>query len=116
MWYSSRLILKRTVGNQISDFIFDEQVRLIEAGNDEEAYTKALKLGQGEECEYWTSEQEEVKWTFAGLSDLHCIDKNLEDGVEIISKRFIAQSSDNLIVQKWELPIFFRKINKDENA
>ena len=93
MWYSSRLILKRTVGNQISDFIFDEQVRLIEADNAEEAYAKALKLGQEEECEYWTSEQQEVKWTFIGLSDLHCIDKSLEDGVEIISKRFMAQYS-----------------------
>ena len=115
MWYALRLILKCTVGNQISDFLCDEQVRLIEASNAEEAYTKALQLGQEEECEYLNSEQQKVKWTFEGLFDLDCID-SLEDGVEITSKRFIAQSSDNLIVSKDQLSIFFKDNNKDETA
>ena len=107
MWYASRLILKCTVGNQISDFLFSEQVRLIEASNAEEAYTKALKLGQEEECEYLNSEQQKVVWTFKGLFDLDCIN-SLQDGAEITSKRFIDQSSDNLIVAKDELSIFLR--------
>ena len=106
MWYAAKLIIKCTVGNQISDFVFDEQIKLIDAVNAEEAYTKALKLGQEEECEYQNSEQQEVKWIFKGLLDLHCINR-LDDGAQITSKRFIAQSSDNLIVSKEQLPLFY---------
>ena len=115
MWYASRLIVKRTVGNQISDFVYDEQVRLIDANNVEEAYAKAMKLGQEEECEYLNSEEQKVKWTFEGLFDLDYIN-SLNDGAEITSKRFIAQSSDDLIVSKDQLPIFFKDNNKEETT
>lgn len=114
MWYSAILILKCTVDNQVSDFLFDEQVRLIEANNAEEAYQKALKLGEGLVVEYLNEDHQSVKWTFEGLFDLDCIE-SLEDGAEITSKRFIAQTSKE-VVSKNKLSVFFIEDNKDKTA
>jgi hypothetical protein len=67
MWYSATFIVKCTIGqNQTGDFLFDEQIKIINAANREEAYEKALKLGQEENHEYKNSDGELVKWTFEG--------------------------------------------------
>jgi hypothetical protein len=115
MWYSARLILKCTVGIQTSDFLFDEQVRLIKADTAEEAYSKAVKLGCEEESEYLNNEKQKVKWSFEGLFDLDII-AALKDGAEISSKRFRADSSKGLVVSKEKLSVYFTTANNNKTA
>jgi hypothetical protein len=115
MWYAARLILKCTVGNQISDFLYDEQVRLIKADTADEAYSKALQLGREEESDYQNNEKERVRWSFEGLFDLDRIDK-LEDGAEITSKRFRANSSHSLVVSKQQLSVYFSQANDEKTV
>jgi hypothetical protein len=115
MWYSARIIMKCIVGKEMSNYLFDEQIRLIEANTPEDAYEKALAIGRNEESEYENLEKEKVKWIFEGLYDLDIVGE-LVDGVEIISKRFRCDSSTNLIVPKDQLAIFFCLNNADKSA
>jgi hypothetical protein len=108
MWYSATFIVKCTIGqNQTGNFLFDEQIKIIKAANREEAYEKALKLGQVENHEYKNSDGELVKWTFEGLFNLNSLE-SLEDGTEIASKMVRADSSEDLIVPKERLLDLFQ--------
>src|SRR5688572_13518311 len=49
---------------------FDEQLRVMDALNEEEALFKGIALGKGEETLYLNSEAEEVSWKFLGISDV----------------------------------------------
>lgn len=116
MWFSARLIIRCTVGQeQKDDFLFDEQVRIIEAKDKEEAYEKALTLDKNEETRYKNSEGEMVEWSFEGLFDLEKIDK-LEDGSEISSKRFRANSNKGLVFPKKKLTIFWQETLQNQTA
>ena len=110
MWYTARLIIRCEVkGLKEDSSLTDEQVRLIKAESADEAYEKALILGEGEEYEYINSLNEKVRWVFAGIAELEEIGKRMKDGIELSSKRSRVGSVEKLIRPKEQLTVFFRE-------
>ena len=64
---------------------FDEQLRLIKANNEEEAFEKAQQLGREEEDSFMNQKNQLVKWAFINIPELNKL-PSLSDGMEIYSK------------------------------
>ena len=64
---------------------FDEQLRLIHANNEEEAFEKAQQLGREEEDSFMNQKNQLVKWTFINIPELNKL-PSLSDGMEIYSR------------------------------
>ncbi len=84
-WYLIKMVFNINVGEQVSNPQFDEQVRLIEARNEEEAFIKARMIGVREEDSFENDSQNGVAWKFIDISELTLI-KEFTDGMEICSK------------------------------
>jgi hypothetical protein len=81
---------------------FDEQLRLIEAETQEEAFMKSRMIGLSEEDSFVNDRNKMVKWEFINVAELIPI-KKLEDGVEVYSRIHEmeeAKSYVNFIHQK----------------
>ena len=64
---------------------FDEQLRLIKANNEEEAFEKAQQLGREEEDSFMNQKNQLVKWAFINIPELNKL-PSLSDGMEIYSR------------------------------
>jgi hypothetical protein len=84
-WYVARIALQCQVGeNNPGPWTVDEQIRVIQADTHEQAYEKAVRLGNQQESHYLNSEGNMVRWIFLGVSDLDKIlDDQITDGTEI---------------------------------
>jgi len=84
-WYLSKLVYRIVCGDGKHLAQFDEQLRLITAGNKEEAFLKAQAIGKKEEEAFYNSKQQLVKWEFVNISELYLLSE-LIDGAELYSR------------------------------
>ena len=75
---------------------FDEQFRIFEAKNENEALTKARAKGKEEETSFLNESKENVSWKYIGVLDLIEL-KNMEDGAQIYSNTEEAEDATNYI-------------------
>ena len=100
-WYIAKIVFGITAENKDTKH-FDEQLRLIEAETQEEAFLKSRMIGLSEEDSFVNDKNKMVKWEFINVSELVPI-KRLEDGVEVYSRIHEmeeAKSYVNFIHQK----------------
>lgn len=100
-WYIAKIVFGITAENKDTKQ-FDEQLRLIEAETQEEAFLKARMIGLSEEDSFVNDKNKMVKWEFINVAELMPI-KRLEDGVEVYSRIHEmdeAKSYVNFIHQK----------------
>jgi hypothetical protein len=64
---------------------FDEQLRLVCAESNEEAFHKARTIGLGEEECFYNDKMKQIKWEFINVSEVLPLNK-LEDGTELYSR------------------------------
>lgn len=64
---------------------FDEQLRLIQAETQEEAFLKARTIGLAEEDSFLNDRNKTVKWEFINVPELIHV-KKPEDGMELYSQ------------------------------
>ena len=64
---------------------FDEQLRLIAAANEDEAFEKATSIGKDEEDSFYNLKQQLVRWQFINVSELYHLNE-LIDGAEMYSR------------------------------
>jgi hypothetical protein len=83
-WYIAKIIFGIHREDQTKNQ-FDEQLRLIEADEKEEALLKARKIGLAEEESFLNDKNKLVKWEFINVAELVPL-KRLEDGVEVYSR------------------------------
>lgn len=83
-WYISKIVFKIVAENTRHTPQFDEQLRLIEAGSEEEAFFKARAIGLSEEDSFLNDQRNTVKWEFINVAEIIPL-KKLEDGMEIYS-------------------------------
>lgn len=81
-WYITKIVFNITAGHNTNQF--DEQLRLINAENKEEAFLKARSIGLREEDTFYNDKMREVKWEFVNVSEIIPVPK-LEDGTELYS-------------------------------
>lgn len=64
---------------------FDEQLRLIAAADEDEAFEKAASIGKDEEDSFYNLKQQLVRWQFINVSELYHLNE-LIDGAEMYSR------------------------------
>ena len=84
-WYLSKIIFRIICGEGNHTPQFDEQLRLIAANDEEEAFQKAQALGEKEQDRFYNQEQQLVQWKFINVAELYRL-SNLLDGAEMYSR------------------------------
>lgn len=84
-WYLAKIVFQIICGNGAHAAQFDEQLRLIAAGNEAEAFDKASAIGNNEEESFYNHKQQPVRWRFINVSDLYPLN-DLADGTELYSR------------------------------
>ncbi|MDP2386433.1 MAG: DUF4288 domain-containing protein [Bacteroidota bacterium] len=97
-WYISKLIFNILENNAESSSQFDEQLRMIQAVDKEEAFSIARVLGKNEENDPLVSSggKNRVIWKFIDVVELNEI-KELKNGMEIHSRVHEAEESKEYI-------------------
>ena len=90
-WYLSKIVYRIICGDGNHTPQFDEQLRLIAAGNEEEAFYKAQEIGREEEDCFKNIREQNVVWQFINVAELYRLSQ-LIDGAELYST--IRESED----------------------
>jgi hypothetical protein len=102
-WYIAKIVF-RIICDEEKSTQFDEQIRLINASDEQEALLKAKNIGFMEEDSFLNSSQKQVNWKFINVSELYKLN-TISDGVEIFAsteERDEAEVYVNFIHQKAE--------------
>lgn len=100
---------KRSQSKVILAGVVHTCARLMRAHSPEEAYDKALRLGQEEEITYENSDGKGVKIVFRGLTDLIGIYEDLENGAELTYEEEIGVKEDEIkkmLTEREHLSVF----------
>jgi hypothetical protein len=84
-WYLAKIIYRIVCGDGDHQSQFDEQLRLVCANGKEEAFNKALMIGEKEQDVFLNAKQELVHWKFINVSELHKLGEMI-DGAELYSR------------------------------
>ena len=84
-WYLSKIIFRIICGEGEHTPQFDEQLRLIAATDENEAFQKALAIGEREQDRFYNHEQQLVQWKFINVAELYRL-SGLLDGAEMYSR------------------------------
>jgi len=84
-WYVAKLVYRIVCGDGEHTPQFDEQLRLIAAYNEDEAFAKAFSVGKKEEDTFFNQRSQLVKWEFINVPEIYPLSA-LIDGAEIYSK------------------------------
>src|SRR3546814_14676271 len=83
--YISKIIFQVICGDGDHTPQFDEQLRLIQAGNEQEALKKAIQIGLEEQNTFNNSRDESVIWSFIDVAELQRVTE-LKDKTELSSR------------------------------
>lgn len=84
-WYITKVVFAITREDSQTKKQFDEQLRLVSAHDQEEAFLKARTIGLNEEECFYNSRNKEVKWEFINVSEVIPL-QELGDGAEVYSR------------------------------
>lgn len=84
-WYLSKIIFQIIRGSGNHQPQFDEQLRLIAASDELEAFEKAHSIGNREQDAFYNEKDQLVQWKFIGIGDLYQL-RELLDGAEMYSR------------------------------
>ncbi len=105
-WYIVKIVFNIAHQNNKPSNEFDEQFRLIEAHNEEEAFLKARFIGVKNENSFENIEGETINWNFIDVAYVKELD-SLKDGLELFSTtheaedplsymRFVQHQAENI--------------------
>ena len=95
-WYLAKTIFQIICGQGAHTPQFDEQLRLIHAGDEHEAFSKAHQIGLEEEDAFENMQQQLVQWKFINVAELYKLD-GLIDGAELYSRIYETDSAETYI-------------------
>ena len=100
-WYIAKLVFRIISGEGNHTPQFDEQLRLILASNEFEAFEQARDLGITEQDQFENVNNTIVEWRFIDIAEIHRF-PGLANGVEIYSRIMEEDDADRYtdIVQK----------------
>jgi hypothetical protein len=84
-WYLTKIVYQIVCGKGNHTAQFDEQLRLIEADNEDQAFDKAVQIGRAESETFTNDREELVQWKFVNVADLYRL-SSLVDGAELYSR------------------------------
>jgi Domain of unknown function (DUF4288) len=95
-WYLAKIVYQIICGDGDHTPQFDEQLRLIEADNQQQAFYKAQQIGVLEQDKFFNNDMRLVQWKFIDVNELYPLN-NLIDGAEIYSRIQETDDADNYI-------------------
>lgn len=95
-WYLSKLVYQIICGEGRHTPQFDEQLRLVSATDEQEAFNKAQRIGLLQEESFYNQRHQLVKWKFINVCELNKISE-LADGAEIYSRIHETEHAGNYI-------------------
>jgi hypothetical protein len=95
-WYLAKLVFRIICGEGQHTPQFDEQIRLIEAGDEAEALVKAQAAGAEGQDEFYNQQQALVQWKFIDVAELYKL-SGLLDGAELYSRIQETDDADRYI-------------------
>jgi hypothetical protein len=84
-WYLSKIIFRIICGEGRHTPQFDEQLRLIAATDEHQAFEKAVAIGEKEQDKFYNQDQQLVQWQFINVAELYRL-TGLLDGAEMYSR------------------------------
>jgi hypothetical protein len=90
-WFLAKIVYRIVCGEGDHTAQFDEQLRLIQAADENEAFDKAKSIGEQEQEMFLNQHQKLVTWQFVNVCELYKISA-LIDGAELYSR---IQETDN---------------------
>lgn len=84
-WYLTKIVYQIICGDGNHTAQFDEQLRLIAADNEHEAFNKAKQIGIMEQESFLNDKNNLVKWKFIDVCELYKLSE-LIDGAEMYSR------------------------------
>jgi Domain of unknown function (DUF4288) len=84
-WYLTKIVYQIICGDGNHTPQFDEQLRLIAAADEHEAFRKAKQIGVMEQESFLNEKQHLVKWKFINVCELYKLSE-LIDGAELYSR------------------------------
>jgi hypothetical protein len=94
-WYMAKIVFRIICGEGDHTPQFDEQLRLVAAENEEEAFIKAKAIGERDEETFLNQRKQVVKWQFINVSELYKL--TIADGAEMYSRVQEAEHAGNFI-------------------
>lgn len=107
-WYISKIVFKISAENTQHKPQFDEQLRLIAADSEEQAFLKARSIGISEEDSFLNDKKNRVRWEFINVAEIVPL-QNLEDGMEIYSHIHETDEARSYIHCVHQKAIYIRK-------
>jgi hypothetical protein len=95
-WYIAKIVFNIAAEGGDHKPQFDEQLRLINAEDEEEAFLKARTIGLNEEDSFVNDNKKKVKWEFINVSELIPL-KTIEDGIELYSRIHETEEANSYI-------------------
>jgi Domain of unknown function (DUF4288) len=90
-WYVAKLIFRIISGDGNHCAQFEEQLRLISAECEQDAFGKACNIGRANQDSFLNCHNETVLWQFIGVTEINQLTE-LNDGVELYYR--ICEASD----------------------
>jgi hypothetical protein len=107
-WYLAEIVMAVTVEGDPRKVIHTNFV-LVRADSPDEAFERAVALGEDSALIYDNPSKKRVEMTFSGLRELHVIHEPLEHGAELLYEQEIAISDQDInarVRKKEELAVF----------
>jgi hypothetical protein len=95
-WYIAKMNFQIKIENNKTTTDFDEQLRLIAANTLAEAYHKATIIGKHEQTMFTNDAQQQVKWQFINISELHLLN-DIADGMQLYSNTYQTFEPENYL-------------------
>jgi len=84
-WFLAKIVYRIICGEGDHTAQFDEQLRLVQANDENEAFEKAKAIGEQEQEMFLNQHQKLVQWQFVNVCELYKISA-LIDGAELYSR------------------------------
>ncbi|RCH56712.1 DUF4288 domain-containing protein [Mucilaginibacter hurinus] len=81
-WYVTKLVFRIVSGDGNHPAQFDEQLRLINADTEKNAFEKANKIGREVQDSFSNAQKQTVKWQFVDVTEINRL-HDLTDGTEL---------------------------------
>ena len=103
-WYLTKMVFHIICANGNHTPQFDEQLRLIEAEDEQDAFARAQSIGINESDIFTNAKDQEVQWKFVNVAELYKISAFIH-GAELYSRIYETdhpQDYINLVNKKAE--------------
>lgn len=95
-WYIAKIVYQILISDGRDASQFEEQLRLIQAHDKQEALTKAIAIGEKEESLFYNFRDEPVYWKFLDVPELQPV-QQLNDGLQLYSHLEVPEYADSYL-------------------